>query len=166
MGVTSYSGHKGETITLSCRGNTDPTKATPQLLPYITIEWVGPKGTALTKENGITFRHPQRGNTNLVVSTLTISGTNYSHTGEYSCIVTLNRTTDSPSAHSEFHLTLKRKAASCSIALNCFTAIFFLQKTLHSTSQSKSSVRHSMKSVLWSACGVVPLISTRWSGSS
>ena len=124
MSVTSYSGHKGETITLSCRGNTDHTKATPQLLPYITIEWVGPKGTALTKENGITFRHPQRGNTNLVVSTLTISGTNHSHTGEYSCIVTLNRTTDSPSAHAEFHLTLKRKAASCSIALNCFTAIF------------------------------------------
>ena len=105
MDVTPHASHKGEIVTLSCRGSL--LGATAQLLPYTTIGWVTPMGTALTKENGITVSTSH--NSNEVVSTLTINGTKYSHTGVYSCVVTLNAN-DSLSANAvEFHLTLKGK---------------------------------------------------------
>ena len=107
MEVTPHSGYEGEIIILSCTGNTVPLKATAQLAPYLSVEWVGPTGTIMTNESDITV-NPQYQFLHGIVRTLTISGTKYSNTGVYSCVATLSGN-DSHSAE-DYYLTVKSKA--------------------------------------------------------
>ena len=106
--VTPYSGQEGEIITLSCTGNTVPLKATAQLAPYLSIEWVGPTGTILTNESDITVSTHQ--SLHGVVRTLTISGTKYSNTGVYSCVSILSGIDSGSTNVEDYHLTVKSKA--------------------------------------------------------
>ena len=111
MEVTPYSGYEGEIITLSCIGNTIPLKATTQLVPNLSIEWVGPTGTILTNESNITVS-PRHQSLHGVVRTLTITGTNYSNTGVYSCVVTPN-VTHLSFVYEDYHFALKSKTWHC-----------------------------------------------------
>ena len=111
MEVTPHSGYEGEKITLSCTGNTFPLKATAQLAPYLSIEWVGPTGSILTNKSDITVSTPHQ-SLHGVVRTLTISGTKHSNTGVYSCVVTPN-VTHLPFVYKDYHFALKSKTWHC-----------------------------------------------------
>ena len=122
MEVTPHSGNEGEIITLSCTGNTVPLKATAQLAPYLSIEWVGPTGTILTNESDITVSH-QHQSLHGVVRKLTITGTKYSNTGVYSCVVTPN-ITHLPFVYEDYHFALKSKKWHCRTMLSEKCAFF------------------------------------------
>ena len=112
MEVTPHSGQEGEVVTLTCQGTADPFKATDQLAPHMTADWVGPTGVTLTNESGVTLsaqHQPLHG----VVRTLTINGTTFRHTGVYTCVVTLNGTDSALQSNTaEYHLTLISKLLS------------------------------------------------------
>ena len=116
MEVTPHSGYEGEIITLSCTGNTVPLKATAQLVPNLSIEWVGPTGTILTNESDLTVSTQHR-SVHGVVRALTISGTKYSNTGVYSCVATLSGIDSRPT---DYHLAVKSRARGCNSVISLY----------------------------------------------
>jgi hypothetical protein len=108
--ASPHSGREGEEVTLACEGTAGPLKTSTQLAPHITVEWVGPTGAALTKENSITLG-AQRLSPHGGVRTLTFNGTTFRHAGVYSCLVSLNGADSVLKQESvaKYHLTLQKK---------------------------------------------------------
>ena len=156
MTASPHSGLEGEVITLLCEGTTDPLKTTAQLLSHVSIEWVGPTGVGLTKGNSIKVGVQQR-STNRVVRTLTINGTMYSHSGVYTCVVTLNSISSQQESVAEYHLTLK---SMCHVVLHVlFIVPWFLENiTVYESEDLLMQAQCAVGSLrcTWSGGGALP----------
>ena len=72
-----------EPHTLSCRA-TFSDKVASQMIPYLTLEWVGPDGVVLNKDNGVMIERQQNYHSEATRS-LTFNPLSLTHGGLYKC---------------------------------------------------------------------------------
>ena len=72
-----------EPFTLTCR-TSFVAKIAPQLVQYLTVEWVGPDGISLSEENNVTIEK-QQNNHSVATRSLTFHPLNMTHRGTYKC---------------------------------------------------------------------------------